>query len=220
MVTRNVTFAEGEYYHLYDRGVDKRVVFVDEADRVRFIRLLYATNSDKLIRLDEFQGEPLQKIIKGQPIVAIGSWCIMPNHFHILAKEIVEGGISKFMLKLLTGYSMYFNTKYFRKGTLFDRPYKAKHLDSDKYLKYQYAYIHLNPIGIIDKGWKEKYISDRNRAKKFLDEYKYSSGMDYRGVKRDEGMILDIDAFPKYFDTSTDFKAMIKEWMSHSELYS
>lgn len=213
-MTRSIEISLDQFYHIYDRGVDKRVVFMDDRDRDRFVRLLYTANSDTSVHLSNYQGQTLINIPRGKPIVSIGSWCLMPNHFHILLKEITEGGISLFMQKLLTGYSMYFNTKYHRKGVLFEGRFKAKHLDSDQYLKYQYTYIHLNPIGIIDKGWKKKEISNKEKAKKFLKEYKYSSYKDYVGEKREENAILNKEAFPEYFFTSTDFEDMILEWIN------
>ncbi len=215
---RNIVFAENEYYHIYNRGVEKRQIFFDEGDYKRFIFLLLLANSDTPVHLSNFKGVPLLEIPKGDPIVEIGAWCLMPNHFHILLKEIKKSGISLFMKKLLTGYSMYFNTKKHRKGVLFDGTFKAKHLDDDNYLKYQYAYIHLNPIGIIDNGWKEKKIKNIQKAKEFLLSYKYSSFQDYLEIKRDENKILSIQGFPEYFGSFIDFEEMIDEWMNFQNI--
>lgn len=211
---RNLVFAENEYYHVYNRGVEKRVIFLDDGDRDRFTRLLFSANSTTQVHLSNYQGLSLLEMPRGGPIVSVGAWCIMPNHFHLLLKEIKKDGISLFMKKLLTGYSMYFNTKYHRKGTLFEGTFSAKHLDNDNYLKYQYAYIHLNPIGIIDLGWKNKKIKDTDKAKKFLNSYSYSSFQDYLGSKRDERMIISQESFPRYFDSFSDFDAMINEWIN------
>src|SRR3989344_1697653 len=79
----------------------------------------------------------------------------MPNHFHILIREKIEGGISKYMLKLMTGYSMYFNKRYERTGKLYEGVFKSSLLDKDTYLKYIYSYIHLNPAKLQDKNWRE-----------------------------------------------------------------
>ena len=206
--------AEGEYYHVYNRGVERRVLFLDNGDKERFVRLLYSANSSTSIYLSDYQGKALAEIPKGENIVAIGAWCLMPNHFHILLKEIKTDGISMFMQKLLTGYSMYFNKKYHRKGSLFEGKFSAKHLDYDQYLKYQFTYIHLNPIGIIDKEWKEKKLFDKKVARKFLKDYKYSSYGDYAGEKREEGLILSKKEFPEYFCGMTDFEDMITEWIN------
>jgi REP element-mobilizing transposase RayT len=224
-MTRNLDFALGEYFHGYNRGVDRRIVFLDKQDYERFVKLLYICNSKNEFEYDRVfvKGQKIEfkDIERGERLVAIGSWCLMPNHFHLLLKEILEvrpsnnySGISIFMHKLSTAYSLYFNKKYFRTGSLFEGRFKAKHLGADEYLKYQYTYIHLNPIGIIDKGWKKKQINDKEKAKKFLKEYKYSSYKDYIGEEREEGAILNKEEFPEYFSTSTDFEAMIEEWIN------
>ena len=190
---------------------------MDGADHERFVSLLYSANSDTSIYLSDYQGKALSEIPRGKQLVAIGAWCLMPNHFHILIKEVSENGISTFMQKLLSGYSTYFNKKHYRKGTLFESKFQAKHLDNDQYLKYQYTYIHLNPIGIIDNGWKKKEITDKEKAKKFLKEYKYSSYKDYMGEEREENAILNKEEFPEYFSTSNDFEAMIEEWINFDD---
>lgn len=213
-MSRNVEFAVGEYYHIYNRGTDKRKIFLDEGDYERFVKLLYSANSSTSVHLSKLQGLALKEIPKGDSIVDVGAWVLMPNHFHLLLKETKENGISECMHKLLTGHSMYFNIKNDRTGALFEGPFRAKHLDSDEYLKYQYAYIHLNPIGIVDSGWKSKKIKDKAAAKKFLISYKYSSFQDYAGVKRAESLILEKKSFPEYFESFTDFGDMLEEWIN------
>lgn len=218
-MSRNIIFSLDEYYHVYNRGTDKRIIFLDEFDYKRFTLLLYICNSTERVDIGDLlrQGLALSKIYdeerSSDTLVDIGAWVLMPNHFHILIKEKKEKGITTFLQKLLTSYSMYFNHKYQRKGSLFEGPFKAKHLDSDNYLKYQFAYIHLNPIGIIDSSWKNRKISDKNRAKLFLDNYIHSSYMDYCEKDRLEGKVLSRQAFPKYFNNTQDFRKMIKECM-------
>ncbi len=214
MGIRNFIFSEEEYYHVYNRGTEKRQIFMEEQDYERFVYLLYTANSDTPVHLSNYQGYSLMEIPRGETIVDIGAWCLMPNHIHLLLKEKQEGGISIFMKKLLTGYSMYFNVKEKRRGKLFEGTFKAKHLDYDQYLKYQFTYIHLNPIGIIDNGWKEKHIEDKKKALNFLGRYEYSSYLDYCGVDRPEGKILNKEAFPEYFETATSFQEMVKEWVN------
>jgi len=217
---RNLKFAEGEYYHLYNRGVEGRKLFLDEGDYRRFTSLLYTANGIIPVHLSNLSksASPF-KSAKGEAIVDIGAWCLMPNHFHILVREKTTNGISLFMKKLLTGYSMFFNIKRERKGVLFENTFYAKHLDTDNYLKYQYAYIHLNPIGIIDSGWKEKKINDKNKTKKFLSSYPYSSYLDYTKPEgREELVILNKEEFPEYFQTFNEFNSMINEWIDFEEL--
>lgn len=214
---RGLEFSTGEYYHVYSRGVEKRKIFLDERDHQRFVSLLCVANSVTPVHLSKHQGRSLMEIPLGDSVTEIGAWCLMPNHFHLLLKEKTDSAISLFMKKLLTGYSMYFNAKYRRKGTLFEGNFEARHLNTDRYLKYQYAYIHLNPVGIIDTGWKEKNIKDKVEAKKFLVSYKYSSYQDYAGVKRDEGVIINKKSFPDYFEKSVDFDSMMDEWLGFND---
>lgn len=212
-MNRLFKFSVGEFYHLYNRGVEKRVIFLDDSDRIRFIKLLYLANSEKSFVFRDISNQDIFKIDRGKPIVAIGAYVLMPNHFHILVKEISEGGISKFMEKLTTGYSMYFNIKNERVGSLFQGTFKATHINTDEYLKYLYAYIHLNPINLIDSKWKENGIKNFRDSLKFIEQYKYSSYHDYVGVSRKEGIILSKEEFPDYFLDEHEFKDFVNYWI-------
>ena len=210
---RKFTFAEGEYYHIYNRGVEKRDIFMSGDDYRRFQRLLYLANGSKPFVYKLVQRMPLDKIDVGDKLVAIGAYCMMPNHFHILAKEVTEGGISAFMEKLTTGYSKYFNKKHERVGTLFQDRFKAEHVDNDEYLKYLYSYIHLNPVKLIDPTWKEVGIRDAEKTRQYLEGYHSSSYPDYLGREREERLILSKAEFPEYFDEPKDFAEYIKDWL-------
>lgn len=214
---RKFTFAVGEYYHVYNRGVEKRDVFNDDADRLRFQRMLHIANSDKAVVYKLIQRSPLDKIETGEKLTAIGAYCLMPNHFHILVKEIVEGGISKFMEKLTTGYSKYFNKKHNHLGMVFQGRFKAQHVDNDEYLKYLFAYIHLNPVKLIEPTWKETEIVDKKNAEAYLARHKYSSYADYMGSNREEKLILSKKEFPEYFVDAHDFSAYVADWLNYIE---
>lgn len=214
---RKIEFAEGEYYHVYNRGVEKRDVFMSEADRWRFQVLLYLLNGTKPIVFRDVKSAPLYKVEKGDPRVAIGAYCLMSNHFHLLLREVKEGGISEFMQKLTTAYTMHFNKKNSRVGSLFQGTFKAEHVDKDEYLKYLYAYIHLNPVKLIDPGWKENGIRDREAAKAYLEKYRWSSYPDYLGRSREESAILNPSAFPEYFTEPGDFEAYVDDWLTYKQ---
>ena len=211
---RKLTFSVGEYYHLYNRGVEKRNIFLEKRDSSRFQRLIYLANGTSPIRFSETEGQALNNIDRGDPLVAIGAYVLMPNHFHLLVKEVIENGLSKFMEKLATGYSMYFNKKHERVGPLFQGRFKGEHVDNDKYLKYLYSYIHLNPVKLIEPNWKKEGIKDEKRALKHINQYYYSSYGDYCGIKREEGVILSKDEFPPYFSKTHDFKLYINDWLT------
>jgi putative transposase len=126
----------------------------------------------------------------------------MPNHFHLLIKSNVDDGISIFLKKVCTGYSMYFNQKYNRSGTLFQGRFKSTFVSDDLYLKYLFHYIHLNPIKLIrgEENWREDGIKNFVKVKEFLNRYKYSSFTDYN---RDTifGNIINKVAFEGYEDS-------------------
>jgi len=215
---RKIDFSVGEYYHIYSRGTDKRSIFLEQNDYQRFKILLYACNSIKPVDMSKYfrGGRKFSEIFKKKGdtnLVDIGVYCLMPNHFHILVKEKIEGGITKFVVKLLTAYSMYFNKKNDRTGTLFESKFKAKHVNTDEYLKYLFAYIHLNPVKIIDSSWKENGIKDRENTKNYLNKYSFSSYLDYQGINRPESKIINSEVFPEYFIKEKDFNIFINEWL-------
>lgn len=199
---RKFDFSVGEFYHIYNRGNNKSNIFLNDIDKKRFQKLLYVCNNTKPVVFKTIQGLPLDKIEKGEEIVSIGAYCLMPNHFHLLLHEKTEGGISAFIGKLLTAYSMYFNKKNERTGKLFEGPFKATHASSDEYLKYLFSYVHLNPVKIIDPKWKKNGIADRKKAQQYLANYPYSSYLDYASAERGEKLILNKTAFPEYFESS------------------
>jgi len=221
-MTRAFKFSPNEYYHLYNRGTEKREVFLDGADYRRFISLLYACNASKVIHLSDRQGSTLTEILgveRGVPLVDIGVYCLMPNHFHLLVRERREGGISLFVQKLSTAYTMYFNKRYKRSGSLFQGRFKATHVNSDEYLKYLFAYIHLNPVKLIQKDWKERGVRNRAKVEVFLCGYRHSSYRDYVGETTQEGAILTRSAFPDYFSTKKVFKNFIDDWLNYRSAY-
>jgi len=212
---RKFIFSEGEFYHVYNRGTEKREIFLNKNDYQRFIKLLFLSNGTKPIILKDLpQGRSLGEIDRGEQLVHIGAYCLMPNHFHILVKETREGGITKFMSKLSTAYSMYFNKINGRTGSLFEGRFKATHVNNDNYLKYLFSYIHLNPVKIIEPKWKEAGITNKKQAEQYIKNYKYSSYLDYIGKSRLEGVILDKKSFPEYFSSFVDFRNFIEEWLN------
>ncbi len=215
---RKFNFSIGEYYHVYNRGVDKRIIFNDSHDYNRFIVLLHLSNSSQPVDIDKTLrgGLSFPELIRmdmGERLVDIGAYCLMPNHFHLLLKERIENGISIFLKKLSTAYSMYFNRKHERTGSLFQGPFQATHADNDQYLKYLFAYIHLNPIKIVDPNWKESMVFDQVYIKKHLENYKYSSYLDYLGAQRQESIILNKSVFPEYFNMNHSFEDFIEDWL-------
>ena len=146
-------YVENGYYHIYNRGVEKRDVFLDDQDYRVFLHLLkyyLSPSKDKLKH--PLSNLPNYKITRPRPLknlygeVELLAYCLMPNHFHLLLKQITKDGMKKLMLKLTTTYSMYFNKRYDRVGYLFQGNYKAILITKDEYLLHLSRYIHLNPI--------------------------------------------------------------------------
>jgi REP element-mobilizing transposase RayT len=215
-MNRKISFSEGEYYHIYCRGVEKRNIFLDNKDRERFQALLYLCNGTKPVVYRLVQGSTLYETDVGEKIVAIVAYTLMPNHIHILVKEISENGITEFMQKINTAYSMYFNKKNERVGPLFQGTFGARHITRDEHLKYLLAYIHLNIVKLIEPKWKETGIINFERAKKYLDKYHFSSYLSYSDKPRKEDGILSKKEFPDYFSSMRDFKDFINDWLTFS----
>lgn len=205
-MARNYVFAPGEYYHIYARGYEKLPVFRDSHDYERFIQSLYLFNSEKPQVLRETKlaiirgltsDNSIFDIERGDTLIDIGAYCLMPNHFHILVHEKKDKGISRFMQKLMTSYTMYFNKKNKRTGAVFGSSFKARHVTNDVHLKYLFAYIHLNP----------------KELTKDLKTYPCSSYIDYLVINRPERTILNKTAFPNYFGGAIENE--MKEWLSY-----
>lgn len=194
MASRAIIFAVNEWYHCFTRSIDRQPVFKDTDDYERFVESLYLCNgSRKLLRsaLHRPSHEHLLTLKRGEPLVAVGAYCLMPNHYHLLLKQVADNGISTFMQKLGTSYSMYYNTKYGNIGNVFVKPFRAKHIDKDDYFQHVIQYIHLNPAEIFEPQWKEGIVRNMDALSARLGDYRYSSFMDYLGKKRAENVIID-----------------------------
>ena len=226
MAIRKIPLVDGEYYHLYNRGNSKQKIFLDKEDYLHFIKCLFVCNTNKKFKFRDNIVEPKIDAFdfdKGESLVSIGAWVLMSNHFHLYLTNshqsdrweslgLDKNRISEFMRKLLTAYTLYFNKKYKRTGSLFEGKFKSVHISDDVQAKYLFSYIHLNPIKIIDSNWKEKEIKNINNYLNFLIEYKWSSYLDYKGIVRTENKILNLGDFPQYFSRIIDFDEEISTW--------
>jgi len=225
-MSRNTILAPDSYYHIYNRGTESRVIFQNQYDHERFLALIYICNNIEPVRIENIvRSQPEQgltllkevlKIERNKPLIDVCSYCLMPNHFHFILKEREDGGISKFMQKIMTAYTMYFNKRYERNGSLFQGSFKANLVDTDNYLKYLISYVHLNPIKLIEQNWKEERIQNMKRAEKFLDNYKYSSYLDFCGTDRLEGLLINKNGLPNYFENSHGFQSAVTEWLDYN----
>jgi len=135
----------GEYYHIYNRGVDKRDIFSDKKDIYRFIESIFEFNQIDIIgSLRDFKkNSPVEKI-RSEPLVSVVAYCLNSNHFHFVLKQLVDGGIAKFMQKLQAGYTYYFNVKNSRSGSLFQGTFKSHLIDNENYFNKIVSYVNKN----------------------------------------------------------------------------
>ncbi len=169
---RKTILATEQIYHVYNRGVAKQNIFHDKRDYSRLMDLLeYYRFTKPPLRFSHFnrlanipKKEIWDKFMKrSQPLVEILSFCFMPNHLHLLLKQVKEKGISIFMANMLNSFSRYFNTRHHRVGPLFQANFKAVRIESDEQLVHVNRYIHLNPV--------TSYLVETNK----LGDYQWSS---------------------------------------------
>lgn len=142
MPRNSIPLVTGEKYHIYNRGTDKRVIFNEKQDYLRFYRSLNLFNTSK--PSVNFLHASKQKIYSEDRIVQIHAYCILPNHYHLILEQLQDGGISEFMKRLSVGYTGYFNEKNERKGVLFQGGYKRLLINSDEQFNYLFAYVNEN----------------------------------------------------------------------------
>lgn len=168
MPYRKNVLASGEIYHVFNRGIDSRPVFADKRDYQRFLETSdFYRYSKPLVRLShyhrllkEHKGNIPEKLRgKGKPLVTVLVFCLMPNHFHFLLKQLEDRGISIFMRNFQNSYARYFNTRHQRIGSLFISPFKAVRVESEEQLLHVSRYIHLNPVSsfLIDLDGLDTY---------------------------------------------------------------
>jgi len=147
MSIRNIEFANGEYYHVFNRGVDKRIIFKNKSQQHFFfnrLQLLNTTDNSKYFnnQRNKHKDKDINGI--GEQLVSIVAYSLLPNHYHLLLKQEVDNGISQFMQRLGTSYTMFFNKQEKRSGGLFQGKFKATHLSGDYALPVLTAYVNLN----------------------------------------------------------------------------
>lgn len=191
MPSRNIVreYEADAYYHVYNRGVEKRIIFVDDEDYTVFLGLLkkYLAGDTKDANK---QNRHKFSTVAGE--VVLLAYCLMPNHVHLLFYQTTSDGIPKLMRRIMTGYVMYFNNKYRRVGSLFQGPYKASRISTDPYLYHISRYIHLNP-----KAYKE---------------WAYSSYKYYAGVVKSPSW-LGTDKVLSLFDSRQDYLDFVADYV-------
>ena len=215
-----------ELYHVLNRGIDGRNLFLDSGDYVRFIHNLYEFNDtapalglSRRNMPDADVGHRKSYIRKR--LVKIHGWCLMKDHYHLLISELSEGGLVKFMMKVNIGYAKYYNERYGRRGHLFQSKTKKILIESEAHFLYILHYIHLNPLDYL-KGttkWRERdksTIKNAREALEYLNRYRWSSYMDYCD-KKNFPSILTRDLFENVFD---NYRDALKDYLKDVEKLS
>ena len=201
---RKVQFINEEYYHVYNRGVDKREIFQDEKDYFKFLRNLRDFNNksyyEQRIKALESKKELSSFLLGKEKVIDIVAYSLLPNHYHLIIRQLTDNGVSNFMHKIGTSYTNYFNTKNNRNGSLFQGPYKAIHIDDNNYLLWLSGYVNGNvEIHGIEKA----------------EDYRWSSFNSFTGGKKNE-ILGNIDIVLSQFKTLEEYKKFVGEVIKES----
>lgn len=209
-------FVNEEIYHIYNRGVEKRHIFLTNENRLRFINGLYifndsnpTFNTERLLVKNKF-GATLKNM--RDKLVEIIAFILMPNHYHLLLRQIKEGGITSFMRKNGTGYTKYFNIENNRVGPLFQGKFKAVHVTKDSQLQHLPHYIHLNTLDMHFPGWRDGDLKNYKKASNVLEKYRWSSYLDYIG-KENFSHIIEKNVVKEFFGDPKQYKKDMTEWL-------
>ena len=231
MPYRKEKFATGDICHLILRGIDDSVLFKDINDYYRGIFSIYEFNTSnpveirrrreariKMKQLLKARGDPTSansaNLDMRDKLVEVLSFCLMPNHIHLLIRQIKDNGIIKFMAKMGGGYARYFNLKHSRKGYVFQNRFLAVPIKTDEQLRVVFAYIHANPISLIEPKWKENGINNSVESIKFVENYKWSSCSDYLG-KPNFPSVTDRDFILETMGGERGCQEFIEDWIKY-----
>ena len=188
-------------FHIYNRGVEKRNIFLSESDYTRFLDSLSLFNSTEYNSNITSFATLTEVRLRSRPdtqLVEIMAFCLMPNHYHIMLRPRIEPGLTIFMRKLGTGYTNYFNLKYKRVGSLFQGKFKSKAITSDTHFNWLPHYIHTNPF---------------DRSLTSVTEYPWSSYGEYAGMRKYSD-IVDTSFLSSWFETCENFKKESADWLA------
>lgn len=225
MPYRKEKFENGNIVHIILRGINGNKIFKDINDYYRGIFSIYEFNDLNPVNIKrrrEIRNSFKKKIRRGRAstdfidkrnrVVDFLSFCFMPNHIHLLLKQIKDNGITKFMSKVGTGYGGYFNRKYKRKGHVFQERFNSVHIENENQLRVAFAYIHTNPLSLMYPKWKEIRIKNPDEAMNFLESYRWSSYLDCIGTKNFPS-VTQRDFIVDLMNGPEGCKEFIKNWI-------
>ena len=203
---RKQSLVTNEYYHIYNRGVDKRDIFNNQKDLNRFLEsILEFNNIETIGSLRDYkklktESKALAITEKRKPLVSIVGCSLNPNHFHFILKQLVDGGIAKFMQKLQGGYTYYFNEKNERSGSLFQGTFKSHRISGENYFN--------KMIGYVNKNYGVHNIPKEKLDLVFATNTEYENN-NFKIVSKEEG-----ENILKIFNGSKNFKKHCDEIIS------
>lgn len=230
MPYRKEQLINGEIYHVVARRIENLLLFKNTDDYYRGIFGIYEFNTTAPVEIwkrrkvrTKFKkalakGDPVSFVDSRNKLVEVLSFCLMPNHIHLLLRQLKEGGITTFMNKYGAGYPAYFKRKYRikNKGYFFQGRFVSVHIKTDDQLKTVFAYIHTNPVSLIEPKWKEKGIKNPRKAIKFLENYKWSSYLDYIG-KQNFPSVTDREFLLKTIGGKKRVKKLVEDWIKYKK---
>lgn|SRR3989338_2185550 len=215
---REPAIVTGEYYHVFNRGVKKEPIFEDHNDFRRFYQSLYLFNNANFERPGrrEIDRETILAaheayLYDRDPYVKILSFCLIPNHFHLMIQQVKEGGAAKFFHKLLKGFAQYFNRRHGQSGHVFEGAYEAVHIANEAHFIHVPRYIHLNALDMTNLDWRNGKIADWQAADTYLDSYQWSSHSLYKSGNQ-ELPVVDEETASQFFKNSNEYKKFLKSW--------
>ena len=223
---RKEKFVPGEYYHIYDRTIFNTPVFKDNKNCVRLMQAFLLANSTQSSQAFQFLRDNQKATIenaleitkKGKQLVDVICFAIMPDHYHMLLREKIEGGITSFIHKCNISVAKYINTKTERHGPLFEGLFKSKHVTNNNYLLHLSLYIHLNPLDfLVGKGWREHKIQNWNQIRDKLIYYPYSSLKNFLNKNHEDKIISGAEIITDQFKDVKEYKSFLRDW-SEEEL--
>ncbi len=221
-----------EIYHVLNRGVDKRKIFLDKQDYFRFVHDLFELNDQSVVDTGSYRFQQKNKTCdiecrninfierKKKPrklLVDIYAFCQMPNHYHLFLNTKVDNGIPRFMQKVNMGYSKYFNQKYKRKGTLFEGRYKSILVKQESHFYHLPYYIHLNPLDLKFPEWRVGELKNYKDAIKFLENYRWASHLEYIG-KKNFPSVTNREFLTEVFGGEKEYNKSVEHWLKNLEL--
>jgi putative transposase len=212
---RDIVFGNGGIFHVYNRGAGKRDIFLDDIDRIRFMKGLLLFNDEAVLPT----GQALIEVWKNpqksaNPLVKILSYALMDNHYHLVLEQLVDGGISRFMARLGNGFTKYHNKRCGSKGVVFESHYQAVAIQTEAQFLHITRYVHLNPYDHSDYAWREGKSKSQTAAKEALLSYPWSSYRQYMGLETNPA--IDPTSVLACFVDAKDYEQFVLSWVNRN----